>query len=123
LVSLSLVIDATQLDGIDVKSPANGIHYNGLQELDLGNSLIDSPVDVALVLDGLFPNLPEVNIAHWIGTTLGALFDEGGVMESWTLVNDLLLRGFCIARTRPRVGAIIDYCSNHLCRGQLCART
>lgn len=42
LVSLSLVIDATQLDGIDVKSPANGIYYDGLQELDLGNSLIDS---------------------------------------------------------------------------------
>lgn len=97
LVSLSLVIDATQLDGIDVKSPANGIYYDGLQELDLGNSLIDSPVDVALVLDGLFPNLPELNLAHWIGT----LFDEGGVMESWTLVNDIL-RGFCIARTRPR---------------------
>ncbi|KAG1718214.1 hypothetical protein EDD22DRAFT_749887, partial [Suillus occidentalis] len=61
LVSLSLVIDATQLDGIDVESPENGIYYDGLQELDLGSSLIDSPLDVALVLSSLFPNLPEVN--------------------------------------------------------------
>jgi hypothetical protein len=70
LVSLSLVIDITQLDGIDVESPGNGICNNGLQELVLGNSLIDSPVDVApsLVPSSLFPNLPEVNLALWIPT-------------------------------------------------------
>ncbi|KIK44798.1 hypothetical protein CY34DRAFT_600028 [Suillus luteus UH-Slu-Lm8-n1] len=88
LVSLALVIDTTQLDGIDVESP--GIYYDGLQELALGNSLIDSSVDIALVLSSLFPNLPEVNLVHWIGSTLGALFNERGVMESWTLVSRIL---------------------------------
>ncbi|KAG1870205.1 hypothetical protein DFJ58DRAFT_723102 [Suillus subalutaceus] len=99
LASLSLVIDTTQFDGIDVKSPGSGIRNNGLQELVLGNSLIGSPLDVALVLSSLLPNLPEVNLSPWIGGPLDALFDKPWAMEQWKLVNRLL-GGFRIVRTR-----------------------
>lgn len=98
LVSLSLIIDTTQLDGIDVKSPGNGICNNGLQELVLGNSPISSPLDVALVLSSLLPNLPEVNLSLWISGPLYALFNKLQA-EQWRLVNRLL-DSFRIVRTR-----------------------
>ncbi|KAG1752913.1 hypothetical protein EDB19DRAFT_973715 [Suillus lakei] len=99
LVSLSLVIDTTQLDGIDVKSPGNGIRNNDLQELVLGNSLISSPLDVALVLSSLFPNLAEVNLAPWIGGPLDGVFDKPRAVGQWKSVNRLL-GGFRTIRTR-----------------------
>lgn len=99
LVSLSLVIDTTKLDGVDLKSPGNGIRNNVLQELVLGNSPISSPLDVALVLSSLLPNLPEVNLALWIGGPLDALSDKPWAMEQWKLVNRLL-GGFRIVRRR-----------------------
>jgi hypothetical protein len=90
-----------QLDGIDVKSSGNGIRNNGLQELVLGNSLMNSPLDVALVLSSLFPNLPAVNFASWIGGPLDALFDRSRAMEQWKLINRLF-GGFQVVRTRCR---------------------
>ncbi|KAG2154389.1 uncharacterized protein EDB93DRAFT_1131952 [Suillus bovinus] len=99
LVSLSLVIDTTQLDGIDIKSPGNGIGNNGLQDLVLGNSPISSPLDVALVLSSLLPNLMGVNLSPWIGGPLDALFAKQWAMEQWKQVNRLL-GGFHIVRTR-----------------------
>ncbi|KAG2111190.1 uncharacterized protein F5147DRAFT_686696 [Suillus discolor] len=99
LVSLSLVIDTTQLDGINVKSPGNGNRNNGLQELILGNSPISSPLDVALVLNSLLPNLPGVNLDVWIGGPLDALFEKPWAMEQWKLVN-CLIGGFRVVRTQ-----------------------
>ncbi|KAG2135514.1 hypothetical protein DEU56DRAFT_807389 [Suillus clintonianus] len=68
-------------DGIDVASPGNGIRNDGLQELVLGNSLISSPLVVALVLSDLFPNLAEVNLAPWFGGPLHSLFCQPREME------------------------------------------
>ncbi|KAG2120386.1 hypothetical protein DEU56DRAFT_928412 [Suillus clintonianus] len=99
LVSLYLVVDTTQLDGIDVKSPGNGIRNDGLQELVLGNSPISSPLYVALVLSSLFPNLAEVNLAPWLSGLLRKFSSKVQVMEQWKSVNRLL-GGFRTVRTR-----------------------
>ncbi|KAG2364607.1 hypothetical protein BDR07DRAFT_1608072 [Suillus spraguei] len=61
LTSLALVIDATKLNGIDIKSPDGGRRNKYLKHLDLGNSLVGTPLKVALIISGLFPNLEQVN--------------------------------------------------------------
>ncbi|KAG2129739.1 hypothetical protein DEU56DRAFT_816489 [Suillus clintonianus] len=99
LVSISLVIDTTQLDGIVVTSRGNGIRNGGLQELVLGNSLISSPWDVALVLSSLFPNLAGVNLAPWFGDPPHVYFRERQALEQWMSVN-YLLGGFRTLKTR-----------------------
>jgi hypothetical protein len=73
LLHLSLVIDTTQLDGINVRSPGNEIRSDKLQERALGNSPIDSPLNMALVLTSLFRDLEEVNLDPWNSTPLRSL--------------------------------------------------
>lgn len=65
LISLALVIDTTKLDGIDLRSPGGEHFYNHLKVLSLGSSIIDSPLNVALILSGLFPHLGQVNLGCW----------------------------------------------------------
>ncbi|KAG1870775.1 hypothetical protein DFJ58DRAFT_24470 [Suillus subalutaceus] len=62
LTSLALVIDATKLDGIDLKSPGGGSCNKHLKHLVLGNSPVGTPLKVALILSGIFPNLEQVNL-------------------------------------------------------------
>ncbi|OAX37412.1 hypothetical protein K503DRAFT_866904, partial [Rhizopogon vinicolor AM-OR11-026] len=57
LTYLALVIDTTKLNGIDLQCPGGGICNMNLRKLILGNSHIDSPLNVALMLSALFPNL------------------------------------------------------------------
>jgi hypothetical protein len=65
LTSLALVIDTTKLDGIDLKCPGGEHFTNHLKDLTLGNSIIDSPLNAALILSGLFPHLGQVNLNCW----------------------------------------------------------
>ncbi|KAG1751460.1 uncharacterized protein EDB91DRAFT_609285 [Suillus paluster] len=82
LTSLGLVIDTTELDGIDLKRPGGGSYNPHLKFLAFGNSPIESPVDVALVLSGLFPYLKQVNLDCWDTSSKK--------MERWTSVNSIL---------------------------------
>ncbi|KAG1846727.1 hypothetical protein F4604DRAFT_1547496, partial [Suillus subluteus] len=61
LTSLSLVIDATELDGIDLKCPGGGLCNKHLNFLALGASPMRFPVKVAVILSGLFPRLEKVD--------------------------------------------------------------
>jgi len=102
LISLALVIDTTKLDDIDLRSPG---YEHRLKDLTLGNSVIDSPLDVALILSGLFPRLQQVNLDCWdMATTMRSLPQKKLAMEQWVLVNSFL-RGFSVVRERP--GSII----------------
>ncbi|KAG2076491.1 hypothetical protein BDR04DRAFT_1089610 [Suillus decipiens] len=59
--SLALVIDATKLDGIDLKNPDGKRCNKYLKHLDLGNSLVETPTKMALIISDLFPNLKQVD--------------------------------------------------------------
>jgi len=100
LISLALVIDTTKLDGIDLRSPGGELFYDHLKVLTLGNSVIDSPLNVALILSGLFPHLQQVSLGCWSTTPMKSLPQKGPAMEQWTLVNSFL-RGFSVVRERP----------------------
>ncbi|KAG1770360.1 hypothetical protein EV702DRAFT_1139094 [Suillus placidus] len=91
LTSLSLVIDATELDGIDLKCPGGGLCNKHLKYLALGTSPVVSLVEVAVILSGLFPRLEKVEPA-----------------ERWTSVNSFL-SGLRLVRER-RIEACV--CSN-----------
>ncbi|KAG1890169.1 hypothetical protein F4604DRAFT_1914710 [Suillus subluteus] len=84
LTSLSLVIDATELDGIDLKCPGGGLCNKHIKFLALGTSPLRSPVNVAVILSGLFPCLEEVDIG-------------GSASNKWIIVNDFL-SGFRLVR-------------------------
>ncbi|KAG1816159.1 uncharacterized protein BJ212DRAFT_1481232 [Suillus subaureus] len=94
LTSLSLVIDATKLDGIDLKCPGGGLCNKHLKLLALGASPVRSPIKVAVILSGLFPSLEKV--------------DPGGpTSDRWTLVNDFL-SGFRLVREQ-RIEACVCF--------------
>ncbi|KAG0700854.1 hypothetical protein DFH29DRAFT_876323 [Suillus ampliporus] len=96
LTSLALVIDATKLDGIDLKFPGGGNRNKHLRFLALGNSPIRSPPDVALILSGLFPRLEQVNLAYWRTTSVYSSSQKAPVvkqrelLKQWELVNSCL---------------------------------
>lgn len=98
LTSLALVIDTTKLDGIDLRSPSGG-RFNTLNRLTLGNSPIDCPVNVALILSGLFPHLEQVNIDCWNKIQMYAMPQRIAAMKQWASVNSIL-RGFSVVRER-----------------------
>ncbi|KAG2154022.1 hypothetical protein DEU56DRAFT_433788 [Suillus clintonianus] len=64
LTSLALVVDATKLDGINLKCPGGGRCNKHLKHLALGNSPVGSSLHVALILSGLFPHLEQVNFDY-----------------------------------------------------------
>ena len=92
LTSLSLVINTLNLDGIDLKFPGGGICNKNIKTLVLGNSVLESPLDVALILSGLFPYLEQVRLWDLIPQRPWA-------MDQWSSVNTFL-RGFNILRER-----------------------
>ncbi|KAG2111184.1 uncharacterized protein F5147DRAFT_771916 [Suillus discolor] len=98
LTSLALVIDTTKLDGIDLRNPSGG-RFNTLNCLTLGNSPIDCPVNVALILSGLFPRLEQVNIDCWNGYQLYVIPQRTPAMKQWASVNSIL-RGFSVVKER-----------------------
>ncbi|KAG1831895.1 hypothetical protein F4604DRAFT_1606490, partial [Suillus subluteus] len=81
LVSLALVIDTTKLDGIDLKSPGGDHFTKNLKDLILGNSVIDSPLNVALILSGLFPDLEQVNLDCWDTVLMHSLPQKKPAMD------------------------------------------
>ncbi|KAG1751459.1 uncharacterized protein EDB91DRAFT_609264 [Suillus paluster] len=96
LNSLALVIDTTtKLSGIDLQCPGGGSRNKHIKSLDLGNSPINSPLNVALILSGLFPCLKQVN--HAYGQY--SMPQRKLVKEQWDLVNSIL-GGFRIVRRR-----------------------
>ncbi|KAG1777764.1 hypothetical protein EV702DRAFT_1100692 [Suillus placidus] len=100
LTSLSLVIDTTKVDGIDLKCPGGGLCNKHLKFLALGDSPIKSPLNVALILSGLFPLLGQVDLLWWdIMRLRCSSSQKKPVMEPWVLVNSLL-GGFSIVRER-----------------------
>ncbi|KIK37254.1 hypothetical protein CY34DRAFT_93075 [Suillus luteus UH-Slu-Lm8-n1] len=101
LTSLTLAIDATKLDGIDLKCPGGEHFTHHLKDLTLGNSIIDSPLNVALILSGLFPHLEQVNLDCWDTALLLLTYHSTLAIEHWVSVNDFL-RGFSVVRERPR---------------------
>ncbi|KAG1751465.1 uncharacterized protein EDB91DRAFT_1216743 [Suillus paluster] len=89
LSSLGLVIDTTKLEGIDLNSPYSW-SYNRLQCLTLGNSLIESPPKVALILSCLFPLIRRVELRCWYEAPMNSLLQRKSEMESWASVNSIL---------------------------------
>lgn len=94
LTSLALVIDATKLDGIDLKTPGGGICNKYLKHLVFGNSPVETPLKVALILSGIFPNLEQVNL-----DCADAMQTKWTNIKQWALVNSFL-DGFGIVRKR-----------------------
>lgn len=101
LTSLTLVIDTTELDGIDLKTPGSGIFNNHLEKLVLTNSPMTSPLKVALILSGLFPNLLKVDLDCWDLAPKNLLPQKqlAVQLEQWQAVN-LFLLGFGVVRER-----------------------
>ncbi|KAG0700853.1 hypothetical protein DFH29DRAFT_1080441 [Suillus ampliporus] len=87
LTSLALVIDATKLDGIDLKCPSGGNRNKHLRFLALGDSPIKSPRNVALILSGLFPCLEKVDLDCWRAPLISLPLKK---IEQWNLVNTVL---------------------------------
>ncbi|KAG1869794.1 hypothetical protein C8R48DRAFT_99787 [Suillus tomentosus] len=92
LTSLTLVINVTKLNGIDLKSPGGGCRNERLKFLALGKSPIKVPVDVALIISGLFPNLKKVDC--WDGYQMGQ-----NKSLNWELVNSII-GGFSLVKER-----------------------
>jgi hypothetical protein len=103
LTSLTLVIDATKLDGIDLKCPGGEHFTHHLEDLTLGNSVIDSPLNVALILSGLFPHLEQVDLDCWNTSdmSIDSIPQRTLAKEQWASVNSFL-HGFSVVRERPR---------------------
>ncbi|KAG0698616.1 hypothetical protein DFH29DRAFT_1081724 [Suillus ampliporus] len=99
LISLVLVIDTTKLEGIDLKCPGSGSRNKNLKSLTLGNSSIESPLNVALVLSDLFPNLEQVDLNCWDLAPMNLWLQKKPAMEQWALVNNFL-GGFSVVRER-----------------------
>ncbi|KAG1736877.1 uncharacterized protein EDB91DRAFT_495084 [Suillus paluster] len=99
LTSLALVIDTTKLEGIDLKCPGGERCNEQLKSLALGNSSIESPVNVALILSGLFPCLTQVNLDCWDTAPMNSLPQKKSDMERWELTNSIL-GGFSLVRQR-----------------------
>ncbi|KAG2756220.1 hypothetical protein P692DRAFT_20826339 [Suillus brevipes Sb2] len=99
LTSLALVIDTTESKGIDPKCPGSGRCNKRLQFLALGNSRITAPVNVALIISGLFPYLKEVDLACWRTPPMDTTAQRKSDMSRWATVNTLL-HGFSVARER-----------------------
>ncbi|KAG2131838.1 hypothetical protein BD769DRAFT_1355011 [Suillus cothurnatus] len=101
LTTLTLVIDTTKLDGIDLKNPGGGIFNDHLEKLVLTNSPMTSPLKVALILSGLFPRLLEVDLDCWDLAPKNFLPQKQSAMqlEQWEAVN-LFLLGFGVVRER-----------------------
>ncbi|KAG2357925.1 hypothetical protein BDR07DRAFT_1379756 [Suillus spraguei] len=108
LTSLSLVIDATKLEGINLRSPGGGNFSTCLKDLTLGNSIISSPLNVALILSGLFPYLEQVNLDCWDTAPMNSsrsVLHKYLEMEKWESVNSFL-HGFSIGGAS---GAVIGF--------------
>ncbi|KAG0694386.1 hypothetical protein DFH29DRAFT_1006385 [Suillus ampliporus] len=96
--SLALVIDATKLEGINLRSPGGENFSKCLKDLTLGNSIISSPLNVALILSGLFPYLEQVNLDCWDTAPMNSsrsVLHKYSEMEKWDAVNSFL-HGFSI---------------------------
>ncbi|KAG1740201.1 uncharacterized protein EDB91DRAFT_1347153 [Suillus paluster] len=103
LTSLTLVIDTTGLPDIGMAyiSPGGGICNKHLKNLVLSNSPIESPMRVALVLSGLFPNLMRVDLDCWDSAPTIKSALKQSLMKQWEDVN-LNLVGFVIVRARDK---------------------
>ncbi|KAG2125760.1 hypothetical protein DEU56DRAFT_564909 [Suillus clintonianus] len=99
LTSLTLVVDATTLDGIDFRSPGGGACSRDLKELVLSNSPIKSPLNVALIFSGLFPNLQEVDLDCWDSAPATLPRQSQAVKKQWEEVN-LTLFSFSVVKER-----------------------
>ncbi|KAG2040986.1 hypothetical protein BDR03DRAFT_947865 [Suillus americanus] len=99
LTSLTLVIDTTLWHGIDLKSPSGGNRNHNLKNLILSNSPVGSPAQVALILNGLFPNLEKVNLNCWDSAPKNLLSQKQAAMPQWKAVNFSLL-SFSIVKER-----------------------
>lgn len=97
LTSLALVIDTTKSDGIDVKRPGGGRCNKRLEFLALGNSRINAPVNVALIISGLFPYLKQVDLACWRRPPMDTTAQRKVDMNQWATVNTML-HGFSVVR-------------------------
>ncbi|KAG1851354.1 hypothetical protein F4604DRAFT_2045887 [Suillus subluteus] len=105
LTSLALAIDTTKLEGINLRSPGGENFNTYLSDLTLGNSLITSPLNVALILSGIFPCLEQVNLDCWNTAPMNSswsVLDRNSVMEKRASVNGFL-HGFNIDRDRVSV--------------------
>ncbi|KAG1890175.1 hypothetical protein F4604DRAFT_1709075 [Suillus subluteus] len=90
ILSLALVIDTTKLDGIDLKSPGGDHFTKNLKDLILGNSVIDSPLNVALILSGLFPDLEQVNLDCWDTVLMHSLPQKKPAMDQCSRTSNTL---------------------------------
>ncbi|KAG2125762.1 hypothetical protein DEU56DRAFT_565087 [Suillus clintonianus] len=99
LTSLTLVVDTTTLDSIDLSSPGGGACSRNLKELVLSNSPIDSPLHVALILSGLFPYLKQVDLDCWDSAPATLPRQSQTVKKQWEEVN-LALFSFSVVKER-----------------------
>lgn len=99
LTSLALVIDTTKSGGIDLKCPGGGRCNKRLEFLTLGNSRISGPVNVALIISGLFPYLKQVDLSCWQRPPMNTTAHRRADMGQWETVN-MMLHGFGVAKER-----------------------
>lgn len=90
LSSLALVIDTTKLYDIDFRSPSGEIFSKHFTDLTLGNSVISSPLNVALILNSLYPHLRRLKLECWNRSSMESLPQKKFAMEQWELVNSYL---------------------------------
>ncbi|KAF9218794.1 hypothetical protein BS17DRAFT_479918 [Gyrodon lividus] len=101
LRELSIVIDTKPSGWVDLHCPGDGVCNYILSMLILGNSLIDDPKRVALILGAVFPALEKVNIDEWEYLPLALVEDKEISMPLWLQVNDHL-SDFAIVREQER---------------------
>ncbi|KIJ11804.1 hypothetical protein PAXINDRAFT_181779 [Paxillus involutus ATCC 200175] len=101
LRELSIVIDTTQSEWVDLHRPGDGVCNHVLSMLILGNSRIDDPKRVALILGAVFTVLEKVDIEDWEHVPLYLLEDKETSLLLWHQVNDYL-SDFAIVREQER---------------------
>ncbi|KAH7905896.1 hypothetical protein BJ138DRAFT_1017068, partial [Hygrophoropsis aurantiaca] len=65
LQTLGLAINATQLSFASSTTPGEDIHNDKIQTLDMGESIIENPADVARILGELFWSLKKVDVSYY----------------------------------------------------------
>ncbi|KIK93225.1 hypothetical protein PAXRUDRAFT_527071 [Paxillus rubicundulus Ve08.2h10] len=101
LTELSIVIDMEQSEWVDLHYPGDGVCNHALSMLILGNSRINDPKRVALILGAVFTALERVDIEDWEHVPLYLLEDKETSLLLWHQVNGYL-SDFAIVREQER---------------------
>ncbi|KIJ61285.1 hypothetical protein HYDPIDRAFT_137858 [Hydnomerulius pinastri MD-312] len=91
LRELSIVIDLTKTEWIDIRRPSDeGVCNSALSTLILGNSPLDDPKRVAFILGAVFPCLAGINLDDWDYLPLYLSPERDTSLPLWCQLNDYL---------------------------------